>query len=147
MSIRNQSAFLCIAIVAISEIGLGLVYLTASEAMPYHKQALGSEWSQLEPGARMLLLTLLNGYGSTHLAVGIALGALLLYPIRRGQLWARWAILATGLPVLGATAFLSHRLASTTGANVPWPGAVGLLGLFVLGVALADPRAQTQQNP
>jgi len=147
VTLRNRSAFLCIAIVALSELGLGLVYLTASEPMPYHKQALGSDWSQLEPGARMLLLTLLNGYGSTHFALGIALGAFLLYPLRRGQRWARWAILATGLPVLAATAFLSHRLASTTSANVPWPGAVGLLSLFVLGVALANPRAQAQQNP
>lgn len=108
--------------------------------MPYHEQALGIPWSGLEPGARALLLTLLNGYGSTHLAVGIALAVLLAFPLRQGQAWARWTILAIGMPVLGGTAFLSARLAALTGACVPWQGAVALLVVFVAGVVLADPK-------
>lgn len=144
MSSRNKLAFVCIAIPALVEIGLGVVYFTASEVMSYHKEALGVGWSQLEPGVRTLLLTFVNGYGSAHLAVGIALTALLLFPLRQGQVWARWTILAIGFPVLGATAYLSARLAVTTGASVPWQGAVVLLVLFVAGVALADPKAAPQ---
>jgi hypothetical protein len=83
---------------------------------------------------------LLNGYGSAHFAVGIALGAVLLLPLRRGQAWARWAVLAIGFPVLGATAYLSARLAAVTGSNVPWQGAIVLLLLLLVGVALVDPR-------
>lgn len=141
---RNKLAFVCIAIPALVELGLGVVYFTASEVMPYHKEALGAAWSQLEPGVRTLLLTFLNGYGSAHLAVGIALTALLLFPLRQGQVWARWTILAIGFPVLGATTYLSARLAVTTGASVPWQGAVVLLVLLVVGVALADPKAAAQ---
>ena len=144
VSFRNRLAFVCIATPAVVELGLGVVYFSASEVMPYHKEALGVGWSQLEPGVRALLLTLVNGYGSAHLAVGIALTALLLGPLRQGQVWARWTILAIGFPVLGATAYLSARLAVTTGASVPWQGAVVLLMLFVAGVALADPRAAAQ---
>ena len=141
MSFRNRLAFVCIAIPALVELGIGVVYFTASEVMPYHKEALGVGWSQLEPGIRALLITFINGYGSTHLAVGIALTALLLFPLYQGQVWARWTIFAIGFPVLGATAYLSARLAMTTGANVPWKGAVVLLILFVVGVMLADPKA------
>lgn len=137
-------AFVCIAIPTLVELGLGVVYFTASDVMPYHKEALGVGWSQLEPRARALLVTLVNGYGSAHLAVGIALSALLLFPLRQGHAWARWAILAVGFPVLGATAYLSARLAAITGASVPWQGAVILLLLFLAGVALADPRAAAQ---
>lgn len=144
MSPRNRVAFVCIAIPALVELGLGVAYFTASEVMSYHKEALGVGWSQLEPGVRTLLLTLLNGYGSAHFAVGIALGALLLFPLRRGQAWARWAVLAIGLPVLGATAYLSARLAAVTGSNVPWQGAIILLLLLLVGVALVDPRAGAQ---
>ena len=144
MSSRNRLAFVCIAIPALVELGLGVVYFTASEVMPYHKEALRAGWSQLEPGVRTLLLTFVNGYGSAHLAVGIALTALLLFPLRQGQVWARWTILAIGFPVLGATAYLSARLAVTTGASVPWQGAVVLLVVFVVGVALADPNAAAQ---
>jgi len=141
---RNKLAFACLAIPAFVELGLGVIYLTASEVMPYHKEALGVDWSQLEPGVRTLLMTFLRGYGSAHLAVGIALTTLLLIPLRQGQAWARWAILAIGFPFLGATAFLSFRLAMTTGSSVPWQGAVVLLVLFVVGVAVADPKAVAQ---
>jgi hypothetical protein len=141
VSLRNRIAFVCIAIPALVELGLGVVYFTAPEVMPYHKQALGLDWPQLEPRVRTLLITFVNGYGSAHLAVGIALSALLLVPLRRGQAWARWTILAVGLPVLGATAYLSARLAAVTGADVPWRGAVVLLVLFLTGVGLADPKA------
>lgn len=144
MSARNRVAFVCIAIPALVELGLGVAYFTASEVMSYHQEALGAGWSQLEPGVRTLLLTLLNGYGSAHFAVGIALGALLLFPLRRGQAWARWAVLAIGFPVLGATAYLSARLAAVTGSNVPWQGAIILLLLLLVGVALVDPRAGAQ---
>jgi hypothetical protein len=144
VSYRNRVAFVCIAIPALVELGLGVAYFTASEVMSYHQEALGVGWSQLEPGIRTLLLTLLNGYGSAHFAVGIALGALVLFPLRRRQAWARWAVLAIGFPVLGATAYLSARLASVTGSNVPWQGAIILLLLLLVGVALVDPRAGAQ---
>jgi hypothetical protein len=144
VSSRNRVAFVCIAIPALVELGLGVAYFTASEVMSYHQEALGVGWSQLEPGVRTVLLTLLNGYGSAHFAVGIALGALLLFPLRRGQAWARWAVLAIGFPVLGATAYLSARLAAVAGSNVPWQGAVILLLLLLVGVALVDPRAGAQ---
>ncbi len=144
MSSRNRVGFVCIAIPALAELGLGVAYFTASEVMSYHKEALRVGWSQLEPGVRTLLITLLNGYGSAHFAVGIALGVLLLFPLRRGQAWARWAVLAIGSPVLGATAFLSARLAAVTGSSVPWQGAIILLLLLLVGVALVDPRAGAQ---
>jgi hypothetical protein len=144
VSFRNKVAFVCIAIPALVELGLGIAYFTASEVMSYHLEALGAGWSQLEPDVRTLLITLLNGYGSAHFAVGIALGALLLFPLRQGQAWARWAVLAIGFPVLGATAYLSARLAAVTESNVPWQGALILLLLFLMGVALVDPKTTAQ---
>jgi hypothetical protein len=144
VSLRNRAGFVCIAIPTLVELGLGIVYFAASEVMPYHKEALGVEWSQVAPGARALLITLVNGYGSAHFAVGIALCALLLFPLRQGHAWARWTILAVGFPVLGATAYLSARLSAMTEANVPWQGAVILLLLLLVGVALVDPRAAAQ---
>lgn len=112
--------------------------------MPYHEEALGRAWSEIEPGSRAVLRTLLSGYGSTHLAVGLALALLLWAHQRRGLPQARLAIVAVGLPVFSATAALSHRLASWTGAHVPWPGALALLLAFVLGVVLLDPARRDE---
>lgn len=143
--LRNRLAFLCLVIPALAEVGLGVVYLTASKVMPYHEQAMGVSWSQLTPGERALLVTFVRGYGSTHLAVGISMLVLLWMLFRHGHRWARWALLAVGLPVLGATAYLSARLAAATNADTPWPGACVLLFLFVAGLALAVPAAGRRQ--
>lgn len=35
MKLRNKIAFACLAVPALAELGLGAVYLTASEVMPY----------------------------------------------------------------------------------------------------------------
>lgn len=140
MDARLRIAMVCLGLPAVSELGIGFVYVFAAEAMPYHVQAMGVSWPELSPGVRATVRTLLNGYGSTHLAVGVALGVLILGPLRRGRAWARWAILAVGLPVFAGTAVFSSRLAAMTGANVPWEGAVGLLVLFVIGIALASPE-------
>lgn len=144
MTLRNRFAFVCIATPAFVEIGLGVVYFSAHEAMSYHKEALGVAWSELDAGVRTMLLTFINGYGSAHVAVGVALLALLFFALRNGQAWARWAILAIGFPVLAATAYLSARLAAMTGASVPWKGALVLLIMFVVGVALASPKADAR---
>ncbi|MCG8347086.1 MAG: hypothetical protein MI924_04825 [Chloroflexales bacterium] len=145
-SARNTIGVVCIGLISLVEIGLGIVYFTSPTVMPYHQEALGVDWARLEPGVRTMLVTLVNGYGSTHFAVGVALGVLLFFPLRRGERWARWAALAIGFPVLAATAHLSARLALATGAGVPWFGAVVLLLLFILGVALVQPRAAAEQG-
>lgn len=145
-SVRNRVALVCVGVPALVEVGLGVTYLGASDVMPYHREAIGADAATLGAGTRALLLTLLNGYGSAHLATGTALLALML-PLTRGERWARWAILAVGLPVLAGTTWLSWRLAHATGAGVPWQGALALLVLFLVGVALAAPASQPRGGP
>ena len=91
-----------------------------------------------------MLVEFMNAYGSAHFGVGVALAILVLIPLRRGYFWARWAVLALGLPVLGATAWDSAHLAFTTGARTPWQTALVLLVLFLVGVALVNPKPAAQ---
>jgi hypothetical protein len=142
MDTRNKLAFACIAIPTLVELGLGVVYFLAHEPMPYHKQVLGIEWDRLPTGVRTMLVALVNGYGSAHFGLGLALAWLLAVPFRRGEHWARWAILAAGFPLLAGTAWISTFLGTTTGAATRWQGATALLVMFIAGVALYKPRAQ-----
>ena len=141
MTARNMVAALCVGLNAIVEVGVGVVYFTAAEVMPYHKAVLGVDWEQLEPGVRTMLVAFINAYGSAHFAVGIALATLLLFPMRRRERWARWAVLGVGLPVLGTTAYVSARLASLVDSGPPWHGALALLFVFILGVVAYEPKA------
>ncbi len=141
MTTRNKISLACIGLVALVECVVGIVYFTASEVMPYHKEVLGVGWEQLDPGMRTMLVAFVNAYGSGHFAVGVALAALVMFPLRRGQAWARWAVLAVGLPMLGTTVYVASYLASQTGAGTPWQGALLMLGVLILGVALFRPES------
>lgn len=145
MALRNLIAQLCVGLNAVVEIGIGVVYLVSREVMPYHKAVVGTEWSELEPGVRTMLVAFLNAYGSAHLAVGLGLAALLVFPMRAREAWVRWALLALGLPVLSTTAWISASLARVADPGPPWQGALLLLLLFSLGVALYQPKAATQR--
>ena len=136
MTTRNKFSLFCIALVAVVEVVIGIVYFTASEVMPYHIEVLGVDWGQLEPGVRTMLVAFINAYGSGHFAVGISLGALALIPMRQGHAWARWAVLAVGLPMLVTSAYISTYLASLVDEGPPWRGALAMLVVFMLGVTL-----------
>ena len=51
-------------------IGFGLVYLTASEFMPYHSDAMQKEWVDLDANTKGLFLGLLKGLGGGALIAG-----------------------------------------------------------------------------
>ena len=146
MSARNRIAALCIGLNAVVELGVGVVYFTASEIMPYHKAVLGVEWSQLAPGVRTMFVAFINAYGSAHFATGVALGTLVLIPMRQGLGWARWAALGVGFPVIGATAWVSSSLGRAVEGGPPWQGALVLLAFFMLGVALYQPTDAARQE-
>jgi hypothetical protein len=141
VTLRNRIAVLCVGLNAIVEVGVGIIYLTSREVMPYHKAVLGVEWAQLAPGVRTMLVAFINAYGSAHFSVGLALSALIVVPLRQGQAWARWAALAVGFPVLATTAYISAQLARVADPGPPWHGALGLLLLFLLGIAVFQPKA------
>lgn len=106
--------------------------------MPYHKEVLGVDWAQLQPGVRTMLVAFINVYGAMHVAVAVALGCLVLSPLRLGQPWARWSVLAVGIPAIGSATVTAIRLAFTTGARTPWQVALLLFALLLLGVALVQ---------
>jgi hypothetical protein len=140
MNLRNKLAAICILLPTLTAFVVGIVYLRAPEIMPYHKEVLGVDWLQLQPGVRTMLVAFINVYGAMHVAVSIALGTLVLVPLRRDQQWARWGILAVGLPAIGSAAYTAVRLAFTTGAHTPWRLALVLFAMLLVGVALAKPK-------
>jgi hypothetical protein len=55
-----------------SSLGTGLIYLTRSEFMPYHSQALQIQWSALSPHYQGLLLGMLKGLAAGQIVAGLA---------------------------------------------------------------------------
>jgi hypothetical protein len=110
--------------------GIGLRYLVATELMSHHMRMLGVAWTDLTPGTRTLMLTLMKGTGLVGIATAVALGVLLAVPFRRQETWSYWAVLLVGLVALVPMLIGALQVRAATGVPVPWwPHAVLLLCL------------------
>ena len=127
------ASFVSYALAALLSMAFGIIYLVRSQFMPYHQEALGKPWLQLDLRLQALLLGLMRTAGGGLLAGGISAAILLFIPFRAGESWSLVAIpaigLVTSLPALYATILIR----SLTQAHTPIAaGAIGV-GLLVVG--------------
>jgi hypothetical protein len=115
-------------------IGAGTRYLFTGEFMPYHAVVAGKSWSQLEPGVQTIILGMLKILGSGFASCGAAL-LWLLVPLRRNEVWARWAALTVAAVVWVPTQYVTFVLRDAAPQAQPpiIPTAIILL-LVALGV-------------
>jgi len=117
--------------------GIGVRYLIAKEPMPHHLRILGAPWSELTPGTRTLMLTLMKGTGLVGVCTAVPLAVLLAVPFQRHETWSYWAILLVGLTALVPMLIGAIRVRSATGVAVPWWPHVALLAALGLAFGLA----------
>ncbi len=131
------AAFVCYALSSLISMIFGIIYLVRSQFMPYHQEALGKPWEELDHRLQAILLGLMRVVGGGFLATGLSVAILLLIPFRAGETWSRIAIPSIGLvfalPTLYATIFIRSRTKAHT------PVAVGSIavGLFIIGYILS----------
>lgn len=142
MTIRDRVAVGCYLLPALTLLAFGIRYLTASEFMPYHADALGREWGDLSPHEQGVMLAALRGGGGGFVIGGAAILLLLAIPFRRGERWAHQAVpglvLLCGLSAL----FTSATLARLTPASPPWELTLVVIFLAGLGFVLSPGRAR-----
>jgi hypothetical protein len=107
----------------------GLVYLGRRTIMPYHQKALSEPWEKLSPNLQVLLQTLVHAIGATLLLSGLALLAIILFPFRRGEMWAIYLVpsLLT-LYVVMMTLIVKNLSKKTPGG----PPKIGILVVFLI---------------
>jgi hypothetical protein len=138
MSATLLAASVCYALAALVSIAFGAAYLVRSQFMPYHEEAIGLPWQQLDQRMQTLLLALMRTTGGGLLTGGISAAILLLIPFRAGEPWAWYAIpaigLVCGLPGLYATILVRSRTHAHTPVTASAAGIVLLIVGFVLSL-------------
>ncbi len=132
------------AVCAIISIVLGGTYIFRGEFMPYHAQALNTEWAALDMETQTLLLALLDVAGAGWAVTGFLVLVLVVVPFRTGASWSRWTIPAAlvllYVPILLATL----RVLADTLATPPWYG--NALALLATAVAFVLDRPWRTQR-
>jgi hypothetical protein len=127
----------CYGLVAAFAVIFGAVYLPRGRIMPYHEQALGRRFDELDAGLQTLLVAMLRVVGGELVACGLGLALMIGLSFRNGESWTTWAmpLLALGivLPNLYATTFVRRK----TGARTPVELTVVGVVMVVAGAVLS----------
>jgi hypothetical protein len=138
MSVTLLAAGVCYALAALVSMVFGAVYLARSQFMPYHEEAIGLAWQQLDQRLQTLLLALMRTTGGGLLAGGISVASLLLIPFRAGEPWTQYTIpaigLVGGLPGLYATILVRSRTRARTPVAATAAGIVRVIVGFILSL-------------
>lgn len=136
---RRGIAGLLYAANGLVSVGLGAVYLFSTSFMPYHAEALGKSWAQLEPAAQTLLLALMQVAGAGWAVVGVLTVVIVAIPFRRNAFWARLAAPAALLAFYVPTLLATLDVLRATPAAPPWYGNAIACGVTLLGLGLDRP--------
>jgi hypothetical protein len=127
------------AAVAIPSLVLGAIYLFRPTFMPYHADALGKDWAELDAATQVLIKALMEVAGAGWLTLGTLTLLLVAFPIRRGERWARWAAPAASLLFYVPTLLATLSVLRQTPASPPWYGNLGVCMAAVLALMLDAP--------
>jgi hypothetical protein len=137
MSTKSVVALACYLLVIFRLVAEGMLSLSGSKMMSYHRQIMGVDWSTLEPGVRTMLLAFCRLEGALMLATALLMGILLFVLFRRGEEWARWLGSGVGLVFLAPAVVVSMTLAISTDVATPWPGNTIAVMLLITGFLLS----------
>jgi len=137
MSLRRKVAATFYVINSLVSVGLGGTYLFRGAFMPYHAEALGRRWAEVEPALQTLLKALMDVAGAGWVGIGVATLVLVAVPMRRGEQWSRLLIPTLFLIFYVPTLLATLAVLQGTPATPPWYGnAVACLA--TVGGVLAD---------
>ncbi len=119
MSTTYHISFISYSFVALVLIVFGLIYLIKNQFMPYHSEALGLSWSDLEPNLQVLILALMRAAGGGFLATGLAMLILLIIPWRAGDTWSIYAIPTISFCTSSGALYATWLVKTRTPGNPP----------------------------
>jgi hypothetical protein len=146
MSLRDRIALFVLLLPTIGLLGQGILYVSTTQFMQYHADALAVEWDALPANYRGFVLGVIKGMGAGSVAVSMAILIILGIPFRRGENWARWAAPLIGIVFTGLTAYAAFTIDRLTPAETPWRQTLLLTGAYVAGGAICLLRSSQRRS-
>jgi hypothetical protein len=112
-------ALILFAIVGISHLIFGIVYVTANEFMPYHAQALKIDWNSLDENYQTLFLALIRLAGAGGLVAGFINLALVKYLYHCVECRLIWLLIVSSLIFQFVTNYVVYYVYTNTPGEPP----------------------------
>ncbi len=97
----------------------GIVYVTASEFMPYHAQALNVDWNRLDENYKTLFIALIRLSGVGGLVTGLVNLTLVSYLYHHVESRLIWLLIASSLIFQSMTNYVVYSVYTNTPGEPP----------------------------
>ena len=77
MKTLKTISFICYGLVALLGFVFAFIYLSRSEFMPYHADAVGMDWNEVDTNMQVLIIALMRVSGGGWLATSLSISFLL----------------------------------------------------------------------
>ena len=104
--------------------GLGVVYLLTNKFMPYHSDAIGASWGNLDANYQGLFLGLLKGLGAGALSSGVALLSLSVLSYLQGIRHYKYALALVALTYSCTLTYSIYTVYLLTPSEPPLVGGI-----------------------
>lgn len=136
MRTLRKISFVGYLLVALGVAANGILYMTTKEIMSYHQIAMGVPWGQLSDGMQVMSLNFMKSAGVGFVTTGVSILLLALFPFRRGNKWADYAIPLVASVELIPMILRVMDVAGNTPANPPLFPLIGAEAVVVVCFAL-----------
>ncbi len=115
----------------------GFVYLSRQAFMPYHGEAIGLTWEQVNPAMQILILAGIHGIGGLLVAIATVLATLLYFPFKQQQFWAKITIALIAFMTIATLIGIVLSVKFHTPAHPPLIPLLILMGLLFLAITFS----------
>ncbi len=132
----------CYVLVAMLGFTFAFVYLTRPEFMPYHADAVGMEWNEVDANMKVLIIALMRVSGGGWLATSLSISFLLIAGRKFKKPWLKLALVSVGFAALIPSLWATLYVKSNSPADPPWLAAVVAIVFLLVAMVLdiIDPR-------
>lgn len=136
---RMRAALAIYLAIGAIDIVLGATYFYSKEFMPYHSQAVGAPWQEVDLGVQTLILALMKVAGAGWFILGFFTIILASAAFRTGSAVARWTVPMGTLIFYLASFAATWRVYQQTGAPTPWGQSLVVIGFASLALVVDAP--------
>ena len=136
MNVLSITSAICFIIVMLIGLLFAGMYLFRKKFMPYHADAVGKPWSDLDREVRILIIALMRVVGGGWLASSVAMGIFLYFIFLKGMELSALTICLTGLAVAVPTLIATLIVRSRTDARPPVGAAILAIVFLLAGITM-----------
>jgi len=136
MKMLKTISFICYGLVALLGFVFAFIYLTRPEFMPYHADAVGMSWENVDANMKVLIIALMRVSGGGWLATSLAISFLLIAGRKFKKFWLKVALVSVGLAALTPTLYATLYVKTYSPAEPPWIAAAVAIVILLLALTL-----------